>query len=791
MPTNTANDNFANRLMNNQSPEAVLTLQLTNFKLQMKEVDKRVQGLENSAKVVIQNTQSSISKLVKSIFKSDTVSKDETISETEIKKSLDNDTANIKNAAKKRTDDCNKGICSKISVLKTTIQKSLSKTVAFFGDVIGGKYFTSNSNLLGKFFKSARNNIKAFFGSTVGKMFDWVYSKGSIVFDLLSKLVSPITSVLKWLASGAISIIEGLYNKFVVLAKIGWKVIATVWDVISEKTKTVAVFFKDMFMEVLSSPIGFVLAVVGFALAIKFVLKPLINMVIKIGKFIWSWVLKKVDKLFFNNDAVKRTIFFDKHIKTIRDFFSNLFDNYLTPAYDKTIGALTGITSQKIKKWFEKDGVITQYWEKAKKLFSGLISTEIKDDISFTWSAIKDLYYIIKSFVDGTDSKVEKRKDELRGENKTRLEALTKQKLSDLANSYIFEQLYTFYYQNKVLWGKYKKDEIFNKLSDQAEILYNNFKKTIKLSIKDEETQKYVNMIDVNINELVSNIINKNETQLTKIIDENKVQSFLSGQTLNALQKYFDDPSKLTLLDEVHNTLNSLTDVSFTVQAVDRYKKLQDEDKKFREGKINQISVENSMIITNFDKLNSKIKLVSENLSFKAIHTIDKEMDKLQIKQQKLKKTIDNYKKSNQSVIQILAKQPQKFNSGYYDISVITHDAAEQPKKPSMLSVNYDTSFAGQKDGGIIAKFPTKVLIAEAGHPELIVPINKDGINFINESIVSVLNQEIYNNNNNSQKEEKSERESIVKRIRKQQPKPDSKIYDMKNISYGVIGVSR
>jgi hypothetical protein len=353
MPPVDNNKLFQAQLLNKQSVEQVLTLKLTNFNLQIAEIDNRLQKVEDLTKKVVEETKSSVSILIKSIFKQKPLIKDEIISENEIKEEIQSDTKKLEKELKTKSKIENIAICDKITLFKKNIQKSLSNTVSFFGNIISGKHFSSNSNLISKMFGIAKNSIKAFFGNTVGKLFDWVSEKGGVVFNVLTKLLNPITSVLKWLSSGAMTIIENLYDKFTWLAKIGWKVISSVWDFFSEKTKTIVEFFKDVFMELITSPIGFVLAVGAFVLAINYVIKPAIKFIISVAEFIWDWLVKGVDKLFFDSDSKRRQIFFHKQEKNIKDFFHVLWKNYLVPAYDKTIGALTGITSDKISSWFE------------------------------------------------------------------------------------------------------------------------------------------------------------------------------------------------------------------------------------------------------------------------------------------------------------------------------------------------------------------------------------------------------------------------------------------------------
>jgi hypothetical protein len=86
--------------------------------------------------------------------------------------------------------------------------------------------------------------------------------------------------------------------------------------------------------------------------------------------------------------------------------------------------------------------------------------------------------------------------------------------------------------------------------------------------------------------------------------------------------------------------------------------------------------------------------------------------------------------------------------------------------------------------GGIITS-PSLALIGEGMVSEVIIPLNKFGMNFITESI----NQIIENKENNISIVDKKEEEQTINRYIKHGKRPDKTLYDMKLLSNSIIGI--
>lgn len=768
---------FKDQLLNKQTIEQTLTIKLTNFNLHIKSIDERTEKIVNSSKTEPEINSSEFNKNFEKLLKGNKLYKQNNTEnslnklEIDIQNQIEKDNKEIEVSTKKRTNKCNTTIYDKIKIFSSTIKKSLSNTVEFFGSVISGKYFSSSFNLINKFFNTAKNSIKTFFGNTVGRLFDWVSEKGAIVVNILSKLLFPITSVLKWLSSGVMTTIEYIYDKFVWLSKIGWNVISSVWDFFSEKTKTVVEFFKDVFMELITSPIGFVVAVAAFVLAIKYIIKPAIKFIMSVAETMWAWILKGVDTLFFDSDEEKRKLWIESTKMSIETTLLS-FANTIIKFYDDTLGAALGLQSSDIKNWFSETGIITTNWNKAVSTFKSLINSDILDDIPYIWNGIRDIiFYILPQINNGseddTNYELLKHKTLLTEENSTRMNNLTKHKLEDLAKSYIYEKLFTLYYNNN-----WKKEDISKNLNTQAGILFDNFKNTIKISSNADMNKKYINNISINLKEIVSTIITKNKIEMENVIKSNKVSQLIASETLAALKPYYDSPEKNKNFEQLNVLLDQITDYAFSNKISENFIKLQQQEEDIRNGKLTEI---NSVIYE------SAIRLSSLGLGIKSIENTTNLFLNIEGDAKSIQRMYD-------WAVEMLPKSYDLTKPISRDEKYRLKNKEEEKDIDHMIRI-LNRSSGPKKDGGIIAKYPTNVLIAEAGSPELIVPINDEGIKFLNDSIGNILNENLYKDKPEDSKV--SNRDNYIKKIKNIKPRPDQKIYDMRNIAHGIVGVSR
>jgi hypothetical protein len=104
-------------------------------------------------------------------------------------------------------------------------------------------------------------------------------------------------------------------------------------------------------------------------------------------------------------------------------------------------------------------------------------------------------------------------------------------------------------------------------------------------------------------------------------------------------------------------------------------------------------------------------------------------------------------------------------------------------KNPNLMIdyVDFLTKIPQFMKGGIV-KDPTLAVIGEGGSPELVIPINKEGINFIYSSLMTKFEDD--------EKEiEDDEKINIVNMINNPSKQTDETLFDLRNLSFGLIGV--
>jgi hypothetical protein len=401
-------------------------------------------------------------------------------------------------------------------------------------------------------------------------------------------------------------------------------------------------------------------------------------------------------------------------------------------------------------------GVISKYWNEAKDLFGSMINTGILDDIPFIFNGLKDIWDAITNITDGGEVRTVKQKQYeqlLHQENTKILEQTTKEQLNSLAESTIFNKLFTFYNENFENMNFERPGEVAKNLKIQAKKLFENFKNNIKLSSNKEENSRYMSMVDIDLNNIVDTIINSEDEQVQKILKGNNLKTLIASETFKELQKYYDRPDRNeAFAGDIQQKLKKINSQEFRDSVLKKEKEISNiQSNPYKD----IIPVQDSIkAIKNLEKLN----VLSLDSSFDFIY--------------------NRYIKLTTSVLSLISNRTKLKNY-------------VQPidKQADIFKNMYVDPYIPHKNGGIIAKEPTKVLIAEAGSPELIVPINDEGITFLNESIGNILNKELYKENEPDS--QVSEKDTIIKRIKHFKAKPDQKLYDMRNISHGVVGVSR
>ena len=116
------------------------------------------------------------------------------------------------------------------------------------------------------------------------------------------------------------------------------------------------------------------------------------------------------------------------------------------------------------------------------------------------------------------------------------------------------------------------------------------------------------------------------------------------------------------------------------------------------------------------------------------------------------------------------------------DSDISKFDYSDFAKFPKLPEKNININFIPNKDGSIV-KGPIHALVGEAG-PEIIIPLNKDGIKFLNDTM-----KEFKEENYKPVETPIEKNKNVIKRIKKAGKYTDTNMFDLKNLSTGFIGI--
>lgn len=269
-------------------------------------------------------------------------------------------------------------------------------------------------------------------------------------------------------------------------------------------------------------------------------------------------------------------------------------------------------------------------------------------------------------------------------------------------------------------FGGKKTEQSKSAMIERARELLDNFKNTRKLSPDPQTNRELMSNINVSPQSVVSNLFR---------LDDNAMQSVMKSAELRSL----------SYAEKVNNLVYERTHLS--EMSADHTAKVLDKT-----------------LGTNINKLNEQLlKTIDMSLSTISLpETIDSNMRKSYLN------------KLRQSVIEQVRNNSSEFNKEWVIKRTVEIEARKLESIP-------------QADGGVV-KGPINALIGEAGYPEVVIPLNKEGISFIYNSMKDLIVKEV-------NEEQSMKPQDVVRRIQKNKlNKSDVKIFDMKNISNGVVG---
>jgi hypothetical protein len=674
--------------------------------------------------------------------------------------------------SKKYTRKQDSILSSMWETLNTPVKELWSKVKSFTDDAPSWK-LDIFINLSEKLSMYAVRGVGWLLDSTVGKLFTVFGANSNLLSNFITKVASSTWDVVKWIYDFAKKTIYFIWEKFVMLAKVGWKVLSIAWEVLSTPVNMVYDIFKEILMSILTSPIGFVAASVVFILSMRLI----VTMVWpkakgffwKIAIATWDWVQNTIADLFFKGNTSEMESFFIKQKQSIIDFMKEA-GGMIISFYDKYIGEKVGLDSKRIMSFFSTNSVVfSKLWNSAITLINKLYKNHILDEMIFTWNALTSIYDYIEYYVDDVNKLPEEKRyeAELKQENEDRLFAAYSQTLNTYASSLLQQKLLEEYLKNSLL----PTEDLKSILLDRGETILDNIKSSqlFNSELYGKNFQnKILDSLDGSIlNNVVTGIISNRE----KYNNKEEVQKYENSVKLSKL--------KLAQLSEIVNNIDpgavqklltsfkEKTDAEY-IEHLDTLFKAQDIEINETTMNLGNGILKTVRIMEETNK-DGKLKLISayEQTSQKIVKNMQSNIEKL------LNDVTGTKITSRKELL-------EKIRIKYPDWS--NEEVEKWADSVFQQSINEAQKQEHKNFLGSVVTGPIKALIGEGNDPELIAPINRRGIEFIKNSMGDVIS-----NLDTNEENKKEETSNIVRKFVKTQPKKDVKLYDLKNLSNTVV----
>lgn len=610
-----------------------------------------------------------------------------------------------------------------------------------------------------------------FLDNTLGRMFKFFGFKGNILSSFITKMATSAWDLIKWVYDFAKKTISFIWDKMVMLAKVGWKILSTAWEILSTPLNIVYDIFKEIVLNIITSPIGFLAMSIGFVLLLRYAIStwwPKIkDFIIGIGTSIWDWVTTSIANIFFKGNTSEMTKWFSDKKVAVYNWLSNTWKWFISK-YDEYIGSKIGLDSQTIINYFNSnDNIFMKIWNGAISIITSLYDGGLLEEIKMIWNVMKDVYYAFDYYVlGGAYSPEEKnQRESLIADNEYRLNLFYASAINSYAKSLLEQNLIETYLQNTNL----EDSKLKSLLKNSGNTILENIKKSNLISgeFGEERTKEILEMINPNIvNESISTILNNKQNitredlpNINKTIQATKIQ-------LSQLSEI----SKETDIDKMNyllNAYNEKTEKDF-LEEIKIYAKLNDTVISGYVGKISDRELKNFALIEN---INEKGKL-----SFAAIESTLIELTNMnKFLEKELENKYGKKIKSKSEIIAIIKK----------DKPDLSPDEIEKLADEMLIGLLNSVTISKQAKGSVVRGI-MPVIVGEGNSPEMIIPINQDGLEFVKKSMTDVIEKVETDVKDESQQ---TPNQNIIRKATKMLPKKDIKIYDMKNISNSLVAI--
>jgi hypothetical protein len=395
-------------------------------------------------------------------------------------------------------------------------------------------------------------------------------------------------------------------------------------------------------------------------------------------------------------------------------------------------------------------------------------------------------------------------KQNLINENKTRSDATLEKYLNKHANI-IAEQAMINKLSSKYAFANPLTDIMKLDIKKSGFDALSNFKKEIPRIYGNDEKGKYINdissYINVNYDYILDSIIN---------IDRSKLGSYYNdiGKSLPMIQHILE--RAVFIKDEDSSKISP--DFFYGMLNIQQKTFEELENNSYQKEELFNISKEARIPFIGIVQIQDKIKQLNDNVQNtlkNSIHSSNNISDLFKssnVEYEKLlklistesKNSLDVYKQFNDFILK-QNKTPDGLSKDeinrLYDALSVYHSNKRYStpitkRTKEIKNIDYHdfikipekNKFIPNKDGSVV-KGPIHALVGEAG-PEIIIPLNSEGIKFLNETMA-----EFKEENYKPIETQHQKHKNMIKRIKKSGKYTDTNMFDMKNLSSGLIRV--
>jgi hypothetical protein len=645
--------------------------------------------------------------------------------------------------------------------------KVVNSIIHFLADK--GKVYKSLSGLL----SSLGDKVSDFMDNTFGRVMWFFGSFGGVLFSGLKFLGTIGWKIFEWVAKVGFFAIDFMWKTFKGLAQIGWNVVAGVFTTILDIGKKAGSFLLDIFLDIISNPI---LVGVGiFAL-----------------------------KYWFNKD--KENIF-DKFMNDVISPAFQLFMEPIKKAFDFTGKTFSSVMGWGNEKWDFIKASLQSTFDiiKSSPIINNWFTQEFVNIIGVSYSSIRD---VIVEFLPKITDFISYIKNDI-----IKLLPIDKIK-SFVSDAFSFIQIFYNIFKYGTGYGVERERQ---RTMKSAQSLLNDkeidfFNRNLQIEILDIVEAKYNNTITkdnkdnirIDLNRFTDSYI---QAKKDKIKDDNVIGEIKrdAGDFIDAILDIRSDKLKTMKLD-------IQVDQAAINHEITNIKKIMDDLKadNITEDmvRISKINIKKLLVTSdkNRDEILKDHKSESNRLSNLIFGYVQMDLKNFDIDYLQnisdLNKTLFNTALTVGSNMADINYLRQTFTSnmiGYYSSfdnkkrqeylkNIITEIENKGGKVPSTLLTMYNQSIIktmvnnstpGMADGGVVFG-ATLAVIGEGPDPEVVIPINKDGISFVYNSMIEKFDE--------YESEIEQETPNVINTmggISIQQA--DDTLFDLSNISKGLL----